>query len=111
MGQILGPFRVPPLHNFCTSGLGLVPKHDSGWHIIYHLSTPVGFSINDYIDSSTYSLSYCSVDDAYAFINQLGPGTLLSKIDLKDAFRLIPVLELTWNTLERTVLYRHLFAF
>ena len=35
-----------------------------------------------------YSLSYCSTDDAYRTINKLGPGTLLSKIDLKDAFRL-----------------------
>ena len=46
-----------------------------------------------------YSLSYCSVDDAYAFINHLGPGTLLSKIDLKDAFRLIPVCPDNWNLL------------
>ena len=99
MGRILGPFLILPLHNFCTSGLGLVPKHDGGWRIIYHLSAPVGFSINDYIDSSTYSLSYCSVDDAYAFINQSGPGTLLSKIDLKDASRLIPVCTADWNLL------------
>jgi len=62
-------------------------------------SAPVGFSINDFIDPSMYSLSYCSVDDAYAFINQLGPGTLLSKIDLKDAFRLIPVRSADWNLL------------
>jgi len=26
--RILGPFDQPPLPNFCTSGLGLVPKHD-----------------------------------------------------------------------------------
>ena len=98
-GRILGPFPTPPLSNFRTSGLGLVPKHDGGWRIIYHLSAPVGFSINDFIDSSMYSLSYCSVDDAYAFINHLGPGTLLSKIDLKDAFRLIPVCPDNWNLL------------
>ena len=39
------------------------------------------------------------MDDAYAFINQLGPGTLLSKIDLKDTFRLIPVHSADWNLL------------
>ena len=98
-GRILGPFPTPPLSNFRTSGLGLVPKHDGGWRIIYHLSAPLGLSINDFIDPSMYSLSYCSVDDAYAFINQLGPGTLLSKIDLKDAFRLIPVCPNDWNLL------------
>ena len=46
-----------------------------------------------------YSLSYFSIDDAYNFINQLDPGTLLSKIDLKDAFRLIPVNPSDWNLL------------
>ena len=44
-------------------------------------------------------MSYCSIDDAYDFINQLGPGTLLSKIDLKDAFRLIPINPSDWNLL------------
>ena len=91
VGRILGPFQTPPLPNFRTSGLGLVPKHDGGWRIIYHLSAPAGHSVNDFIDPFTYSLSYCSIDDAYTIINKLGPGALLSKIDLKDAFRLIPV--------------------
>ena len=39
-GQLLSPFPSPPLPNFCTSGLSLIPKHDGGWHIIYHLSAP-----------------------------------------------------------------------
>ena len=60
--------------------------HDALSSNIYHLSTPVDFSIN--------------VDDTHTFINQLGPGILFHKIDLKDAFRLIPPnrLELTRNT-------------
>ena len=32
-------------------------------------------------------------------INKLGPGALLSKIDLKDAFHLIPVRSADWNLL------------
>ena len=40
LGQILGLFQTPPLPNFRTLGLGLVPKHDGGWRIIYHLSAP-----------------------------------------------------------------------
>ena len=98
-GRILGPFPTPPLPNFRTSGLGLVPKHDGGWRIIYHLSAPTTHSINYFIDPLMYSLSYCSIDDAYTIINKLGPGTLLSKIDLKDAFRLIPVRPTDWNLL------------
>ena len=56
-GGILGQFTSQPLPNFCTSGLGQIPKHDKGWRILYHLSAPRGSSINDYIDSSLYSLS------------------------------------------------------
>ena len=41
---------------------------------------------------------YCC-DDAYTIINKLGRGALLSKIDLKNAFRLIPVRQEDWNLL------------
>ena len=98
-GRILGPFDQPPLPNFRTSGLGLVPKHDGGWRIIYHLSAPFAHSINDYIDPQSYSLSYCTIDDAYTILNNLGPGALMSKIDLRNAFRLIPVRPDDWNLL------------
>ena len=98
-GRVLGPFDQPPLPNFRTSGLGLVPKHDGGWRIIYHLSAPFAQSINDFIDPELYSLSYCTIDDAYAILNNLGPGALMSKIDLKNAFRLIPVRPEDWNLL------------
>ena len=97
--RIIGPFDSLPLPNLRCSRLGIVPKHDGGWRTIYHLSAPLGYSINDFIDSSTYTLSYCTVDDAYAIVYQLGPGTLLSKIDLKDAFCLISVRPADWNLL------------
>ena len=90
-GRILGPFDSPPLPNLWCCGLGAIPKHDGGWQMIYHLSAPIGLSIIDFIDANTYTLSYCTVDDAYTIINKLGQGALLSKIDLKNAFRLIPV--------------------
>ena len=82
-----------------TSGLGLVTKHDGGWWIIYHLSAPFAQSINDFIDPHAYSLSYCTIDDAYKTLNELGPGALMSKIDLINTFRLIPVRPEDWNLL------------
>ena len=98
-GHILGPSDNPPLSDLRCSGLGLVPKHDGGWHTVYHLSAPHGNSINDYINPDDYTLSYCSVDDAYAILKLLGTGALMSKIDLKNAFRLIPVHPNDWNLL------------
>ena len=99
LGRFLGPFDKPPLSSFRSSGLGLVPKHDGGWGAICHLSAPHGSSINTHIDSELFSLTYCSVDDAYAIVNSLGTGVLMCKIDLKNAFRLIPVCPRDWNLL------------
>ena len=76
-----------------------MPKHDGGWRIIYHLSVPPGRSIDDFIDLDAYTLPYCSVDDAYAIVSSLRQGALMSKIDLKNAFRLIPVRQEDWNLL------------
>ena len=88
VGRILG-----------SSGLGLVPKHDGGWPIICHLLAPALYNINDYIDPNSFSLTYCTIDDAYSIINKLGTNALLSKIDHKGAFRLIPVRPEGWNLL------------
>ena len=67
--------------------------------LTYHLSAPFEQSINDFIDPSSYSLSYCTIDNAYRMLNELGPGALMSKIDLKNAFHLIPVRPQDWNLL------------
>ena len=52
-----------------------------------------------YIDPDSYSLTYCTIDDTYSIINKCGSNALLSKIDLKDVFRLIPVCPEYWNLL------------
>jgi len=98
-GHILGPFDTPLLPNFCCSGLGLVPKHDGGWRAIYHLSAPYGSSINDSISPQDYTLSYCSVDDAFPIVSSLGRGALMAKINLRNVFFLILVWPQDWNLL------------
>ena len=49
--------------------------------------------------ASTILLILIVIVDAYTIINELGTGALLSKIDLKNAFRLIPVRQADWNLL------------
>ena len=79
--------------------MGVVPKKDSGWRIIYHLSAPINNSINDYIDS-TYSLQYSTIDDAINILcHGVVPGALLAKVDLKNAFCLCPVRPEDWHLL------------
>ena len=56
-----------------------------------HLSAPSDTSINDGISREEFTLRYSTVDDAVKIVRQLGPSTLLAKIDIKSAFRTIPV--------------------
>ena len=98
-GRMAGPYTQPPLPHLRCSGLGVVPKKDGGWRVIYHLSAPHGSSINDYIDPARFSLHYCTIDSAISTVNNLGPGTLMGKLDLKHAFRLIPVRKEDWHLL------------
>ena len=55
------------------------------------LSYPSGHSVNDRIPKDLCSLNYIAIDDAVNHILELGCGTHLAKIDIKNAFRLIPV--------------------
>ena len=98
-GRMAGPYSQQPVPNLRCSGLGIVPKKDAGWRVIHHLSAPHGSSINDHIDPSCFSLRYCTIDTAVSIINRLGPGTLMGKLDFKNAFHLIPVWREDWHLL------------
>ena len=97
--RIAGPYLYPPHPNLRCSGLGAVPKKDGGWRLIYHLSAPLNSSINDFIDPDTYSLQYSTIDDAIKICHEVGPGALLAKVNLKNAFRLCPVRPEDWHLL------------
>lgn len=59
----------------------------------HHLFYPVGSSLND--DSVWYS----SFDDALVKIRKLGHKALLAKMDIKSAFRLLPIHPTAFNSL------------
>ena len=59
--------------------------------MIHHLSYPAGESINDYINPVLTYVQYTSFDEAVNMIQRLGQHCKLFKIDIKNAFRLIPV--------------------
>ena len=74
------------------SPLGLVPKGVSGkWRVIVDLSSPWGRSVNAAIDQDLCSLRYASLDNAIDLVRKLGRGTQMVKMDLKDAYRMVPV--------------------
>lgn len=79
--------------------VGVVPKKNGKWRMVHHLSAPPGSSVNDHIPKEPYSLLYSSVDDAVRLLCSLGIGTQMAKVDLKSAFRIIPVRKQDWELL------------
>ena len=75
------------------SPIGIIPKqHKPGkWRLIHDLSSPEGVSINDGISPDLSSLTYVTVDHVAQDIVRLGPGMLLAKLDVKSAYRIVPV--------------------
>ena len=59
--------------------------------MVVDISAPEGHSVNDGIEKALCSLSYISVDNMANTVLELGPGTLLGKIDIKEAFWIVPI--------------------
>lgn len=91
-GRVAGPFSERPMDTLRVSPIGLVPKKTPGeYRLIHHLSYPQGFSVNDFIDPRLTSVQYTSFDEAVHMLQDLGQNCKLFKMDLKNAFRLLPV--------------------
>jgi len=92
MGRVVGPFSPLAIPHVHISRFGVIPKGRTGkWRLIVDLSHPKGHSVNDGISKPLCSLKYVTIDEAIKAIVQLGQGALLAKIDIKSAFRLLPV--------------------
>lgn len=102
-GRIAGPFTKKPLENLRISPIGIVPKKNGSWRLIQHLSYPEGSSLNDFIDSSLCSVKYTSIDQVTDSLTLMGSGALLGKIDIENAFRILPVYPDDFNLLGFTL--------
>ncbi|KAL5496391.1 hypothetical protein EMCRGX_G012664 [Ephydatia muelleri] len=99
LGRILGPFSQRPLEHLRTSDLGAVPKKNGKWRVILHLSAPEGRSINDFIAKEEFSIHYSTIDDAVALLSRFSKGARMAKVDLKSAFRMVPIQASEWDLL------------
>ena len=61
------------------------------WRLITDLSYPPGLSVNDGIDKELCSLKYVTVDIVARMVAMLGPASLMAKVAIQSAYRLIPV--------------------
>jgi len=91
-GRIKGPFKEPPFNNFICSPLGLVPKKESGsFRLIHDLSFPKGDSVNSWTPPEFTAVSYQNIETVINLVQEYGYNSLMSKADIQDAFRLIPI--------------------
>lgn len=106
LNRVAGPFPSSSLPSCQISRFGVIPKNLqlNKWRLIVDLSHPKGGSVNCGIPKQLCSLKYVTLNNAIQTILALGPGTLLAKIDIKSAFRLLPVhptdrhlLGMRWN--------------
>ena len=75
------------------SPFGVIPKKNriDKFRLIMDLSAPEGQSVNDGIKKELASLAYISVDEVVTEVLRKGKGALLAKMDVKQAYRNIPV--------------------
>ena len=67
------------------------------FHIINHLSWLEGLSVNDGIPDKEAFISYNSFNCAIKDLQTLGLGTIMAKLDLKDAFWHISLGQGDWH--------------
>ena len=90
---VAGSFKRSVIPDAHISRFGVIPKNHqpNKWRLIIDLSHPASRSVNDGIPKNLCSLTYITIDSAIQCFQQLRQGTLLAKVDVKSAFRLLPV--------------------
>ena len=93
LGRLSGPYPPYSCPSVQINRFGVIPKNhqQDSWRLITDLSHPSGMSVNDGISSELCTLNYVTIDDAILSILQSGRCTILAKIDVKSAFRLLPM--------------------
>jgi hypothetical protein len=98
LGHCLDPFDRPPFDLSSINALGIVDKSNGGHRIILDLSQPDN-SVNSHINKEDFPLSVSNIDDAIKLISDTGTGAFLAKVDLKQAYRQVPVQKSDWHFL------------
>jgi hypothetical protein len=69
-----------------VSALGAIPKETGGVRLIHDCSRPYGNAVNDLVEIDSFSFQ--TVDEALTLVT---PHCYMAKIDLKNAYRSIPI--------------------
>ena len=98
-GHTSGPFRYSTIVDLHCSPIGGIIKKDGSCRLIMDLSQPKGLSINEGILKEDFTVQYSHFDVATKLLWEIGSHCLMSKVDIKHAFRLLPVSPEDWKLL------------
>jgi hypothetical protein len=89
-GVVAGPFRSPPLPHFRVNCLMAVARKGKVRPVV-NLSSPKGASFNDNVDKDeVMKVRMSSAAQVGQSIRAAGQGARLTKLDMKDAYKLVP---------------------
>ena len=87
-----GPFPSPRDAGVVTSSLAVIPKKAPGkFHIIVDMSSSRNASVNDNVRRQFTHVAHSSMEDAVHLTQHCGTNALLAKIDIQEAYRIVPV--------------------
>jgi hypothetical protein len=96
-GIARGPFRTPPFPGFRANALMAIEKNGAVRPVI-HMTKPKGCSFNDNIDVKKLEKVHMNVARDFGYLlKETGKNAIMSKYDLKDAFKLIPARPKDWK--------------
>jgi hypothetical protein len=96
-GFVVGPFSSPPMPGFRANMLMAVVRNEAVRPII-NLSEPKGFSFNDNVDKCRIEKVSMATAKSFSYaVRKAGVGSSMSKFDLRDAYKIVPVKKQDWK--------------
>ena len=96
-GIIKGPFAAPPLPQFRSNSI-MAKEEKEKVRLIMDMSRPEGRSFNDNLTKNLLDKVDMSTAKQFAYCaREAGKGAIMSKLDMKDAYKLIPAKRQDWR--------------
>ena len=96
-GIIKGPFVAPPVPGFRSNSIMAVDQKDKV-SLVMDMSRPEGRSFNDNLSKNLLDKVEMSTARQFGYsVREAGKGSIMSKLDMKDAYKLIPAKKQDWR--------------
>ena len=91
-GFMIGPFPPESCTYVQVACLAVVPKKTVGkFRVVVNLSAPESASVNDNLHRNLTHVAHSSIEDAVLLMHHLSRSCLMAKVDIRTAYRLLPV--------------------